>query len=359
MKDKQMTNRYYGLDAFRCFAMLMGLVIHAPLIFEIPEIVGQDNFQKYSDNLGFLLTWIHSWRMPAFFILSGFFTHLVLLKFGIKYFFLNRFIRILIPLFLFTIIINSILGTSFLFLYHLWFLYYLFIISFLTSILKYILKLNVNIVKLFNKIIKKNIILFLFLYFILQILTNFARVNGIKTEIPITYFEISIISLFYHWFWFLIGNIFYYKRHLLEYKISFKIFIILIILGYLSHTIHLVLVFVYNFNGYSLNFISTLTTLIWIIVFIGVSNQYFNRNYKIVKYLIEISYPVYLIHLIPAIIFGTKLFEMDYNSSEIMLPNILVSGIVSIFSYYLFVKYTPINWFINGYNKSWFQPFKK
>ena len=121
----------------------------------------------------------------------------------------------------------------------------------------------------------------------------------------------------------------------------------------------LCLVFVYNFNGYSLNFISTLTTLIWIIVFIGVSNQYFNRNYKIVKYLIEISYPVYLIHLIPAIIFGTKLFEMDYNSSEIMLPNILVSGIVSIFSYILFVKYTPINWFINGYNKSWFQPFKK
>ena len=88
----------------------------------------------------------------------------------------------------------------------------------------------------------------------------------------------NLLCFIQHFFWFLIGYIFYYKRHLLEYKISFKFFITLIILGFLSHTTHVFLVFVYNFNGYSLNFISTLTTLIWIIVLIGTSNQYLNRS---------------------------------------------------------------------------------
>ena len=74
MESRIKFTRYHGLDAFRCFAMLMGLVIHAPLVFEIPEIVGLANAYKYPPLAGIILSWIHSWRMPAFFILSGIFT---------------------------------------------------------------------------------------------------------------------------------------------------------------------------------------------------------------------------------------------------------------------------------------------
>ena len=188
-------------------------------------------------------------------------------------------------------------------------------------------------------------------------MTDLARVNGIKTDIPRTYSEISLFSLFYHWFWFLIGYLFYYKRQLLEHKFSYKVYIPIIRLGNFSHLLHLFLVDEQNFKNYSVNFIRSSTTLIWIILLLSISNQYLNKNKKILTLIIELSYPIYLIHIIPAIGVGVKLFEMNYNSTEIMLPNILLSGIISVLSYYIFIKYTPLNWCINGYKKSWFQPF--
>ena len=65
--------RYHGLDALRCFAMTMGLVMHAPLVFELPDIVGTENVGVDSELVGGLLLWIHLWRIPAFFILSAMF----------------------------------------------------------------------------------------------------------------------------------------------------------------------------------------------------------------------------------------------------------------------------------------------
>ena len=128
MESRIKFTRYHGLDAFRCFAMLMGLVIHAPLIFEIPEIVGLENAYKYLPSAGIILSWIHSWRMPAFFILSGIFTQFIITNRGAKYFLFDRFIRILIPVLIVTTVLNFFWDQSFQTLYHLWFFYYLFII---------------------------------------------------------------------------------------------------------------------------------------------------------------------------------------------------------------------------------------
>ena len=72
MEVQSDVKRYYGLDAFRCFTMTMGLVIHAPLVFEIPDIVGENNVRKYNPLVGIILSWIHIWRMPTFFAI-GFF----------------------------------------------------------------------------------------------------------------------------------------------------------------------------------------------------------------------------------------------------------------------------------------------
>ena len=46
------------------------------------------------------------------------------------------------------------------------------------------------------------------------------------------------------------------------------------------------------------------------------------------------------------------MYEMGFSDLEMMLPNIFLSGISSIILYFVFVKYTPLNWIINGYNKS-------
>ena len=64
--------RRYDLDALRATAMLLGIVLHAGLSFTPFPWAVQDTQQ--SDFFGLLFAAIHGFRMPVFFVLSGFFT---------------------------------------------------------------------------------------------------------------------------------------------------------------------------------------------------------------------------------------------------------------------------------------------
>ena len=68
--------RFHNLDFLRALAMMMGLVIHAPLIFWIPDfakVYGIDNIAPAQEWINIIGRFISSWRMPLFFLLSGFF----------------------------------------------------------------------------------------------------------------------------------------------------------------------------------------------------------------------------------------------------------------------------------------------
>ena len=123
------TERLYGLDFVRCFAMLMGLIIHAPIVFMIQDITGVKFFGFKSEILNVILGWIHMWRMPLFFLISGFFSQLILEKKGIYHFLMDRFSRIFLTLIIFSSLVNFLFGEKLGTLYQFWFLYYLFIIS--------------------------------------------------------------------------------------------------------------------------------------------------------------------------------------------------------------------------------------
>ncbi|KAA5545503.1 acyltransferase family protein [Roseiconus nitratireducens] len=91
-------DRRHDLDALRAIAMLLGIVLHAALSFApIPWTV-KDNQQS-----GFyyvLFASIHGFRMPLFFMLSGFFTAMLWRKRGLGGLVKQRLKRIALPLFL-------------------------------------------------------------------------------------------------------------------------------------------------------------------------------------------------------------------------------------------------------------------
>ena len=74
--------RYYGLDALRGGMMLLGIVLHGanlylaapPPAFPFPT----DRNNAYVFDL--LFFFIHSFRMPTFFVLAGFFASLLVEK---------------------------------------------------------------------------------------------------------------------------------------------------------------------------------------------------------------------------------------------------------------------------------------
>ena len=96
--------RRHDLDALRAIAMLLGIVLHAALSFTpIPWPV-HDSHQGTFFEVAFAA--IHGFRMPLFFLLSGFFTAMLWRKRGLSGLLRQRVMRIALPLFIgcFTII---------------------------------------------------------------------------------------------------------------------------------------------------------------------------------------------------------------------------------------------------------------
>ena len=98
------TKRRHDLDALRAIAMLLGIVLHAAISFApIPWAVSDS---QQSESYGVLFACIHGFRMPLFFLLSGFFTAMLWRRRGLGGLIRQRLKRIALPLFigLFTII---------------------------------------------------------------------------------------------------------------------------------------------------------------------------------------------------------------------------------------------------------------
>ena len=98
------TQRYHGLDGLRGFAMLLGIVLHGSLPY-FSRINGFEFVWPADDDQSVLLAlvfdFIHTWRMPTFFLMAGFFAHLVLDRRSTSVFIVDRLKRIGLPLLMF------------------------------------------------------------------------------------------------------------------------------------------------------------------------------------------------------------------------------------------------------------------
>ena len=88
--------RIHALDAWRATLLLLGVVLHSvsELLSEMPEGTLKVVYLRLND-------FIHTFRMPAFFVLSGFFSAMLLETRGAKAFLWNRCQRIVLPFLVF------------------------------------------------------------------------------------------------------------------------------------------------------------------------------------------------------------------------------------------------------------------
>ena len=95
-ENSEKVKRRHDLDALRAVAMLLGIVLHAALSFApIPWTVSDT---QQGDFFYILFAAIHGFRMPLFFLVSGFFTAMLWRKRGLGGLFKQRAKRILLPL---------------------------------------------------------------------------------------------------------------------------------------------------------------------------------------------------------------------------------------------------------------------
>ncbi|MFT4076478.1 MAG: acyltransferase family protein [Asticcacaulis sp.] len=94
------SERFHDLDAVRGLALLLGVALHTSMSFIEPQVwLLKDD--SASAGLGVLFYVIHMFRMTTFFVMAGFFAHMLMEKRGLGGFIKNRLIRVGAPLAIF------------------------------------------------------------------------------------------------------------------------------------------------------------------------------------------------------------------------------------------------------------------
>lgn len=90
--------RYHAFDTLRAFAMLLGIFFHAALAYIDPPDAGWAvNDASRHEGMSLFVWASHGFRMQVFFLMSGFFSHLLYQRYGAQRFLRHRFQRIGLP----------------------------------------------------------------------------------------------------------------------------------------------------------------------------------------------------------------------------------------------------------------------
>ena len=373
--------RIHGFDSLRAILMLLGIVLHVTLSYTPHGFWPFKDPRVQSDSLGAILDWIHLFRMPLFFLLSGYFSAMLWSTIGIRNMIKHRLLRIVLPFLLFVIILNqlNILGTIYsigllggyenplkniAYIYpeysnkdvvlnfipeltwHLWFIYYLIIITiFFITINVIIQYLNISI-KTFNNILNyffKNILYFIFVLGILNFFYwSFFKWTGIPDASA--YWIPDISQLFYFLFFYFIGWIIFnnnyflgnLEKHCVKIICAAFIFYFLRIGGLLTENILFMKI------GGSFALAAFIPGLM------GIFLRYANTGSTAWRYISDSSYWIFLIHLPLTLLIPPLLLNWDL---PLIIKYPLAIFLVTIFSfltYNAFVRSFFISKFING-----------
>ncbi|MGB0574211.1 MAG: acyltransferase family protein [Hyphomicrobiales bacterium] len=365
MKEK---TRVYSFDFLRSAAMLLGFAVHAPLIFYFPGVAsdfGIKDIEPPENWILLMLDFITIWRMPIFYLLSGFFSIMIIIKIGLKSYTIDRFIRIGLTCLFFSALFDILDGNLDFTLSHLWFLYYLFIFIVGFSFLYLFRGFRAIISKKITVLRWIVILLLLIMIGQLAVLIN-GSLSPLDFSPPETYFDIDFAALAYYFPFYLLGTLLYSNQHLFQVLESKRLMIVIGLLSIFFFTLFLYLnnlMLVDIFQHAELNpilvilnnVLKQLNTITWIIFLMSFSTRYIKSNHPSLKWFVELSYPLYILHLAPVTVISAELYIIGLNQMSIFIVTILIGFFITVVLYYTTIKFTPINWLVNGYRKSFFK----
>ena len=367
--------RFNNLDFLRAFALLAGVLLHALSLYLEP-IDGSEPRPLAA----ILFIWIHSWRMPLFMVLAGFFTCLSLSKRSTSSYALNRLVRLGGPLILLWVAIPAVdesaaqmfkspdfiswimTGGPFtLRLDHLWFLYYLLIFYALVLAVKALTP------RIFELMVNLKLNFLTLSFFWLPIITLFAPwakpIGGVFSEVPTTFGELKVGSMLFMLAFFIIGMQLFNNQTILQ-RLQAKSFWITAIICCSFVPIGLMawgimkdspFVFPSTLEMWVVNALSTCASLFMVLAFIGTSSRYILASGPILSWLVKLSYPTYVFHLVFVYSIGAILLLSGLNATLVVIGSFFSGVIGSLVIYYLLVWYTPLDWVFNGYKNSRFK----
>ena len=401
--------RLHSFDALRSFLLLIGVYFHLASMYTQPNILEKYDISNQHWIFNLYMSFQSYFRMPAFFLIAGFFGAFLVQKKGLKEMMINRFKRILLPLLIFifpisifykfiqsgtekflsgmgimdTILDSLKIFTSFDYLLpnqtlHLWFLNYLFFLSMFAFLC---IRLNVK-VPYKNKISILferpwiGTILFCFAYGLFMVFLNknkhgspndfnwlwFLHLDGIKSFI--------VYSFFYF-----IGWIIFDKKHMINYlslkkqlSIFFVINILIVAVIYYLYTIYqyspitdINFLFDHSANkkfvGDPLKkslidsafiFLFNFAVPTYLMLLLSFFTNFFNNESRILRYFSDASYWIYIIHVLFTLTVPAIFYSFKISVLLKFSFAAVLSTILCLISYHLFARKTVIGQLLNG-----------
>ncbi|VUD47539.1 Glucans biosynthesis protein C [Thalassocella blandensis] len=380
--------RYFYMDNLRAIAMLAGIVFHAALAYSLLLHEGWPTADTSSSvAIDFVAWFMHMFRMPLFFLISGFFACYLIQKRGNLGFIKNRLLRIALPFIVFwplvfiavvgslvyaasstqvnTPIINFIrLGmenpdmagqeqspvTSM----HLWFLYYLFFFCLATLILNATLRLPERLKVYISHPVT--------LVIGLPLITSVAFFKQHLPHAAPESFKPMLWPFLYYGSFFFVGWIFYQKQNMIQQlrhwvypmlAVSIACYAVFFYLSPKELSITELMAGAYTLPELTTQqvILSLCTSIIsWhmtLLCIIG-AVKFLNHNNQVIRFVADSSYWLYIVHI--PILFGLQIF---FHTIEwpifIELPlSIGITFAVGLLSYTGIIRPSPIGWMLNG-----------
>ena len=95
-----------------------------------------------------------------------------------------------------------------------------------------------------------------------------------------------------------------------------------------------------------------MNSILFCLLFIGLAFKFIKSNNSIIRWFVELSYPIYIIHIIPVTMMSALFYHAGLNQLSILPLAVITGFMICIILYYVLIKFTPLNWLINGYSKS-------
>lgn len=367
--------RFDNLDFLRAAALLAGVLLHSLSLYLEP-IDGSEPRPLAA----ILFVWIHSWRMPLFMLLAGFFTCLSLAKRTTSSYAINRVVRLGAPLIILWLAIPAVdesasqifkwpefiswltINQPFtLRLDHLWFLYYLLIFY---AIILSLRAINPRTFELITNF-KLNFLTISFIWLpLITLSAPWARpLGGIFSEIPTTFGELKIGSMIFMAAFFLIGMQLFNNQLLLQRLQVVRFWLTAVIIcsvlpiGLMAWGIMKDPQFVFSgrLEMWMVNSLSTFASVFMILGLLGVSCRFVLGGGPILSWLVKLSYPTYVFHIVFVYPIGGILLLSGWNAALVVLFSCLSGLVGSVVIYYAFIWHSPLDWVFNGYKNSKFK----
>ena len=387
---QEFSGRLHALDNLRAVMMWLGIVLHVGIIYTfypLPLPLPWHD-QKTSLWADWLVALIHSFRMPVFFILAGFFVVLLVHARGVRGMLVNRLKRLGLPfVLLWPVIFVAMVWTVMLFAYraahgtwvldpsqldpslltpranrhplddtmHLWFLWMLMWFSVLVAVLTPLARavpqrLRGLLSRCFDQLAGSA-------WGFLPLTIPLALIGAMYKDgiVPASgYFLAPVTEWLHNGIFFVFGLALYAhrKRLFAIYQQRWKHnavagLVVLTVMLTVTDLQRQHLLTVPN-SAFWHAFLFNASTWLLSFAWIGAFLRYVGRPHPVLDYLAQSSYWVYIIHMPVTVGLGACLYSLDWPALVKMPLNIAGTTVFSLLTYHLLVRSTALGELLNG-----------